>query len=477
MIYKNYLLDLLEAQRYFTQSGLDRLKKYAGDPDVFISYRSINKLGINPNNEYNTPHAIYAYPLNEFLDKMRSSMDVPFAGNEPYIYVFRIKPEYRSRFIADAYKYSSADFDRDYAKLKRFAESLTLPPYISPNTHGDPDEVDEDEEKINRENYESTFDLDTYLGFKGTPRIKNPFGYLWFYIRELSAQASRRSVEYKNTNPTMIWNMILRKVLGYCGVCDRGQGIIHPSEPTQAIFLSKDCIEEIEVVRNITDQSTVADVRASFGGLSRSKKDPYGKIKFRNDKIIVLDFSTFNIPKVIVKRISDNSVIAEIRGEFKERLTMDFDDKTLLFIEHLNNREVTVIDESGNIVKEFKLNDIRRLVTMDYPGFFVFQIQYAVSNKFDLFKVVNGNFELILTGLIDVETNQQLKHKKYLIVDVGTDRNDSYPGVYDLANDKYIIEPHPEYSYIEASEFLNHETRWDVHLKNSQGIKRIVTKG
>lgn len=453
MIYKNYIIGLLEAQRYFTQTGLERLKKYAGDPEIYISYRNINKIGINPNNEYNTPYAIYAYPLNSFLGAMKHSGDVPFAGDHPYIYVFRVKPEYRSRFIDDVYQYSSADFDRDFEKLKRFAKSLTKQPYGSANYGG--------------QDYDDIFDLDTYIGYKGFPRVKNPFGTLWFYIRELSDQAHRYSEEYKNSEPTMVWNVILRKVLGYCGVCDRGQGIIHPSEPTQAIFLSKDCIEEIEVIRNITDELTRTN------DLQPKAKDPHRKVKFRNDEIVVVQLDN----QAIVKKLRTGEVVAKIRGEFNSDLMMKFPGRTLMVVEKINTRGFVVIDDQGNVVRDLETPDIRHITTRDYGNFVALQIQYATNGLFDVYKVTENKFDLVLKDLIDIETNTQLRLKNYLIVDVGTNKKDSYSGVYDLSSDKYVIEPRPEYSYIEATEFLNHETRWVVHLKNSQGTKRIVTKG
>jgi hypothetical protein len=120
-MYRQFLLDLLEAQRYPTKTGYEQLKKYADDPDVFISYRNINKLGINPTNKYNTPYGIYCYNLSRVFDSMRGdSKKVPFAGEHPYIHVFRIKNQFKYKFIDDIYNYSSSDYDHDIEQLWKF---------------------------------------------------------------------------------------------------------------------------------------------------------------------------------------------------------------------------------------------------------------------------------------------------------------------------------------------------------------------
>jgi hypothetical protein len=69
---------------------------------LFVSFTAIEKLGINPGSEYDTPNGIYAYPLSyiirEFLKKFKdikqapdTPMDVivPFAGDASWVNVFK----------------------------------------------------------------------------------------------------------------------------------------------------------------------------------------------------------------------------------------------------------------------------------------------------------------------------------------------------------------------------------------------------
>ena len=46
-------------------SAYDYLEQYKDDPDVYISFTDISKIGINPRSDFNTPNGIYTYPLRE----------------------------------------------------------------------------------------------------------------------------------------------------------------------------------------------------------------------------------------------------------------------------------------------------------------------------------------------------------------------------------------------------------------------------
>jgi len=65
-------------------SAYDALLKYKDDSDMYISFTSKRKIGINPASDYNTPLSIYTYPLKEIwkgFDHKHKRIVVPFAGN------------------------------------------------------------------------------------------------------------------------------------------------------------------------------------------------------------------------------------------------------------------------------------------------------------------------------------------------------------------------------------------------------------
>lgn len=100
----------------------EELRKYKDNPNIFISFTKVNKIGINPRSRFNTPLAIYCYPLKEIWEDFNHNTKevvVPYAGDNPWIWVME---KNCSDFIDDLYTYSSADYDADLNKLRKLYE-------------------------------------------------------------------------------------------------------------------------------------------------------------------------------------------------------------------------------------------------------------------------------------------------------------------------------------------------------------------
>lgn len=239
-----------EVERYFTASIVEPIVVTAGTgqkiwseieglvgPDVYFSMTDVNKLGIKPTSDFDTPLGIYAYPLNaEFFQKLKAGR-LPFAGDRRYIQVFRGKafdvssPEYtKERLEADIQRTKAWVEEKGILELCSVcrgrgevvvpslypAEALTECPTCS-GTGRSPESDDVD-------------DL-IALARKRT-KLKTPFGVLWNVTRKL-------------TNNTVWWNALLRH-LGFSGISDlRGSGLIHEMEPVQAVFLTKAAVESL----------------------------------------------------------------------------------------------------------------------------------------------------------------------------------------------------------------------------------------
>ena len=158
------------------------------DQDVYYSYRSIDKLGINPKSKYDTPNGIYAYPV-KYQDP-----DVKFTGESEsgFVYFFKLKPGTK---LLNLNTYREKDKESDLDKLKKAGYNI---------------------------------DLDFSDALKST----SP-GELWFAL-------------YKNAKNSNHWNSLIRKVLGYDAVLDTGAGIIHSHEPKQIVVLNPTSIEILE---------------------------------------------------------------------------------------------------------------------------------------------------------------------------------------------------------------------------------------
>ena len=176
---------LKENRNYPTDEEL--YDKYRGQ-DVYYSYRSIDKLGINPKSKYDTPNGIYAYPV-KYQDP-----DVKFTGETEsgFVYFFKLKPGTK---LLNLSTYREKDKEADLQKLKKAGYNI---------------------------------DLDFSDALKSTSH-----GELWFAL-------------YKNANNPNHWNSLIRKVLGYDAVLDTGAGIIHSHEPKQIVILNPTSIEILE---------------------------------------------------------------------------------------------------------------------------------------------------------------------------------------------------------------------------------------
>ena len=74
---------------------------------------------------------------------------------------------------------------------------------------------------------------------KKDARSKTNLGLLWYL-----------SFKLQDGNPR-VWRTLFQNVLGIDGVVDvAGEGLIHPSEKIQAVFFSKDVVEQVATIRN-----------------------------------------------------------------------------------------------------------------------------------------------------------------------------------------------------------------------------------
>jgi len=85
----------------------EKLKKYEDEGGLYVHFGSVPKLGINPQNQFNTPTGIYAYPMNsKYIDD--------FATDNPYIFILRINDMSSMLVLED---YTESDLNADLDKL------------------------------------------------------------------------------------------------------------------------------------------------------------------------------------------------------------------------------------------------------------------------------------------------------------------------------------------------------------------------
>lgn len=172
--------------------------------NMFIQYSDINKLGINPRTEYNTPLGIYAYPASLFSYNELISGRVPFAGKRAFIIGFKARNLSKVLVIAQDGGVASSSGIKE-AQLESIWDAL---PGSHPHIYHDKKNVS-----------------------KGA-------GQQFFYaVYSLSGNNAKTSAS------------LFRKA-GIEGVVDEGSGTIHDNEPTQAVFFSLQALQPLFVVPN-----------------------------------------------------------------------------------------------------------------------------------------------------------------------------------------------------------------------------------
>jgi hypothetical protein len=236
---------------------LTRLEEYKDDPNIFISFTAVDKAGLKPLSDYNTPLGIYCYPLKISWDyygvdkilKSVSSRSVsleqkiikkafPFATENPYIQVIRAKKP-----LTNISKISQRDVDKTIDQIKDILfEALNKSPMFSGKASmmSKGRKFNELLEKVSvglpgRQ----LWYLTNYLSggrWKDHPSLIGPLSEVF-------------QEKYRSVVPMRVWNYLLRD-LGFNGFVDEGNSIIHHGEPAQAVFLHRGAFKKVDRILN-----------------------------------------------------------------------------------------------------------------------------------------------------------------------------------------------------------------------------------
>lgn len=195
----------------------------ADTKNLFVSFTSVDKLGINPGSEYKTPIGIYAYPAEYVVDTVgeyASIASLPFAGTSPYVNLFNA-----SGNIINIATITAADTRKYYRKIADLWVQLSGKDWKT--------SVDNVEDYTNDAGSKAKFP-------------DYPGGQLWYVTMQAAEELFSKAW---NTTPVVAWNKLFRSI-GVDGVVDYtpegGTGIIHTNEPTQAVFFSVNSIENVK---------------------------------------------------------------------------------------------------------------------------------------------------------------------------------------------------------------------------------------
>jgi len=281
------------------------VEKY-NNSGYYMSYTAIDKLGINPRSNYNTPIGIYSYPI---IDRVISGIitsnkmsSVPYMGEAPYVWIFKPKNPDRGLIIDD---YNDSDYSDDVSKLFRYIRTKNV------RIAGAFDDIQNRAENESRKqspagniwnftrvlanllsgseslsSYTGTVlnigDNVTELNNTNVAKIIDVYSdskeYTILYPNGDEYVVKFDEVEpFNNTNESVVleyqsasqranpnavkWTYLLYSVLGYDYVDDSsGSGLIHANEPVQAVFFN---ISVIDVVAKLDNPNSDVDINIS----------------------------------------------------------------------------------------------------------------------------------------------------------------------------------------------------------------------
>ena len=202
-----------------------------GHKNLFVSFTGLEKLGINPRSEYNTPLGIYAYPADYIIKTVGSKFgmeDLPFAGDQPWANIFRVE----KGTVLNISAMSKSSLQNYLEKLK----DLYVKTGIIAN---------DDFEYVERN--APVFAM-----------IDSNGGHFWYITLEIAKLLvfKKTGRDRDDTGVSSQWTEVFRN-LGITGVVDYDDGIIHENEPTQAVFFEKPNLTVIKRVANKYSETNV----------------------------------------------------------------------------------------------------------------------------------------------------------------------------------------------------------------------------
>jgi len=236
-------------------SLIEFLNKYPDDPNMYVTFKSLEKIGVNPRAKWGhmSPVGVYAYPLSfvkrtiEWLQDDPSHV-MPFAFNKKYVYVIKQVDVPGLKFIEDGSMYDDADLERDVKKLGEYL----------------------------KDKYEDNTDLSESLA--DAKRLSDSyFNCLYIFTKELSRYIITRY--YADTpdndrdivNLATVWNTLFRKVLGYSGVADpRNKHVAHGDIDYETIFFTTKAIKVVDAFNNELSKHTEISTGVEFKHLIKA---------------------------------------------------------------------------------------------------------------------------------------------------------------------------------------------------------------
>jgi hypothetical protein len=222
------------------ENTLDVLRSLIGKNYIF-TMTSIEKVGINPHYNFDTPLGVYFYILNE--DNISNvELNMSFATDRPYITIAKVDMSK----VLNIQTYNINDFNKDYKILYNLYFNKINLKYKHPRL---PEDDIPWAQTVNDSGLGLAIGKTPEEQIKGL-KIKFPGKNIFF----LTHNIARRLFPDKSASA---WERILRVDLGYWGVWDDGSGTIHPSEKSQFVAFNPRVYIIVKKLENKKNKHTI----------------------------------------------------------------------------------------------------------------------------------------------------------------------------------------------------------------------------
>lgn len=297
------ILNLLESSRYekqtkrvFSDVLREKLMSLASEnhpAEYAFTMTNVEKVGINPETNFKTPAGVYFYPLTKEYCQRLFDDKLPFGGERKYVGLVKL-----NNLNVDGKWLKFIDHGTDFVS----DEALKL---IF-------DRFPTETQKMMKSGKHKSFNNDSKV-----------FDIGHFYANKSD-----------DTKKTIKWSSFLRR-LGFVGVYDSGNGIIHSHEKCQLVCLSPEAY-------NVVDIFETKDIRSMRLAIEKSSSQN----QYIENIIKEIPNMTFlhkifyakqtKIPEVLAELSKDPSVL--IKQAVAVNIYTDFD--TLLFLCKSKNEKV-----------------------------------------------------------------------------------------------------------------------------------------
>jgi len=363
---------------------LDYLKNNFKNPEnLFVTFVSVDKVGLNPKTPYDTPIGVYSYPLDFIFEEE----DVPFRGETKSSKIKVLKNKTNKILSNDL---SDGEYEK---KIKQIETLMKTSGKYTPEIETDPEKYIKRWEQAARKN--------------------TNFGSLWNVTRMLSmdyySRKNRRNVPGPTKNNPVAWTKLLLE-LGYDLAIDEGTGTIHPSEPTRAVFLNPNSYKVIGEEFVDTEERYKKTQKNNDGNLI----DSITKGGWKNEKIV----NALNDKKYKLLKISTDDDISALGAaiRFQKEQPELFEKVVPYFEKEIKEHFVDYFNVALSFLKAnatenipvdyfIKLNDSRMYTSGELPSAKILRYLKRSTSKFsnreEMIKRLEKDFDEALSGLED----------------------------------------------------------------------------